>query len=101
MSDAEYGLVMPFVVCQSVGGPYEDEAYVAGYEAGLADALCGSLAEGAALRVGSLKLGMPYHVENQAQIDLIAMRHGVAADWEDAGEGWVYLTLSAGLEVQE
>lgn len=32
--DAEFGLVMPFVVCESQGGPYDDNAYVAGFEAG-------------------------------------------------------------------
>ena len=28
--DTEYGLVYPFIVCQSKGGPYDDESFVAG-----------------------------------------------------------------------
>lgn len=28
--DTEYGLIMPFVVCESRGGPYEDDPFVAG-----------------------------------------------------------------------
>ena len=33
--EGSYGLVMPFVVCASEGGPYDDAAFVAGYECGL------------------------------------------------------------------
>lgn len=28
--EQEYDLVMPFVVCQSQGGPYDDDAFVGG-----------------------------------------------------------------------
>lgn len=32
-----YELVMPFVACASAGGPFDDEAFVAGYQAGQVD----------------------------------------------------------------
>ena len=35
----DYELVMPFVVVTSAGGPYDDESYVAGFEASRVDAL--------------------------------------------------------------
>lgn len=35
--EADYGLVMPFVACTSQGGPYDDAAFVAGFECGQID----------------------------------------------------------------
>lgn len=62
---------MPFVVCESVGGPYDDDAFVAGYGCGALDAM----------------LGMGMHAETEAvirtdttrQVDLIAMKHECTA----------------------
>lgn len=86
----EMSLVMPFVACKSKGGPYDDDAYAAGYEAGLLDAL--------------LAIGSPPVVQqviraaNQAQADLIAMRHGYSAKTatfpEAEFDGWVTITLT-------
>lgn len=36
--EPELSLVMPFVVCTSEGGPYEDESFVAGWDLGTLDA---------------------------------------------------------------
>lgn len=93
--EAEYGLVMPFVVCQSKGGPYDDDAYVAGYEAGHLDAI---LRYDAVLRAqGFLPQpppgDAPFHAENRPQLDLIAMRHGWSVEFSDSVEGWVYATF--------
>ena len=30
----DYSLVMPFIACRSQGGPYDDEAFVAGFHLG-------------------------------------------------------------------
>lgn len=35
----EYALVMPFTVVASVGGPYDDDAFAAGFTAGRIDCL--------------------------------------------------------------
>lgn len=83
MSDHEepgherWGLVMPFVVCSSKGGPYEDTAFVAGYQAGGIDmALAAQSAiSGEGMRVTVYTALVP-------QLDLIAMRHGFLAEAE-------------------
>lgn len=64
--DAEFGLVLPFVACESAGGPYEDQAFVAGFQAGqLASAM-------EALRPGqSVEATVVAPLERQ--VDLIAM----------------------------
>lgn len=67
----EYGLVYPFVVCRSAGGPYEDQSFVAGVQAGMATA---------ALTAISGAGGDGYHATVYpplvAQLELIAMHHG-------------------------
>lgn len=65
--DGGYDLLMPFVVVTSKGGPFDDDAYVAGYEMGELDVM--------------LAAQPPFHeatilAANLAQADLIAMRHG-------------------------
>ena len=64
-----YGLIMPFVVCSSKGGPFDDDAYVNGYEAGNFDAK---------LESGGLEMfeTLVFHTANLPQIELIAMKHG-------------------------
>ena len=66
-----YELVMPFVVCASNGGPYDDDSFVAGYELGRLDR---DLAVHAALEYASLARTLRSASLDQA--DLIAMRHG-------------------------
>ena len=74
---AEYGLVMPFVVCASKGGPYEDQAFCAGYHAGSIDrelqhcALNGLSPDAVTVETSLVP-----------QIDLIAMRHGFRIETE-------------------
>lgn len=33
--EGQYGLIMPFVVCTSQGGPWDDQAFVAGVKLGV------------------------------------------------------------------
>lgn len=78
-----FEMVMPFLPVASKGGPHDDDAYCAGWEAGLIDALLADpLAFGCQHRV--------IHVENRGQADLIAMRHGWRAEFfaQDV-DGWV------------
>jgi hypothetical protein len=67
--EQEYGLVMPFVACQSNDGPYDDEAYVAGYEMGLLDQSLATMAQ------PFTAWRQMIHSPNRRQADLIAMRH--------------------------
>jgi hypothetical protein len=89
MSDeenAEYEPVMPFVAVASNGGPYDDQAYTAGYEMGVLDE--------------ALKWQPPTHsvtirTDNAGQADLLAMRHGyrcTTTPSEDAQE-WTFATF--------
>lgn len=65
--DREFGLVMPFTVCESQGGPFDDVAFVAGYRCGVVDA---KLAD------GNCEEPVWSHEDELPQLDLIAMRHG-------------------------
>lgn len=93
----DYELKMPFLPVASRGGPYDDDAYTAGWEMG---ALAARL--DAARHFG---LGLPQvtiHRANVEQADLIAM--GVQAEttegWPDGSEldeqtrsEWAHLTF--------
>lgn len=91
--DAEFGLVMPFVVVKSKDGPYEDDAYVAGFEAGRLDALLEH-----DLLATATALDLPLHAENLPQLDLIAMRRGYVMDIEHSDDGWSFVSFAAAVE---
>lgn len=81
-----YGLVMPFVVCQSNGGPYEDKAFVAGARYAFVETMLRMLGE---FGVGECE----QYVETAlvSQLDLVAMRHGwkmTAEPWEEHPDEW-------------
>jgi hypothetical protein len=91
--DDGYGLVMPFVSVASRGGPHDDDSYVAGYE-------CGQWSERmrayACFGLGPAKAVMPVRTENVPQLDLLAMRWGLALIIEPV-EGmpdWTWITLA-------
>jgi hypothetical protein len=92
--DVDYGMVLPFVVVASKGGPFDDDAYVAGFEAGQ---MFESLSH---IRMHSpdiyMKLAMPVHAANRDQLDLIAMHYGLTAKFTEVADDWLALTLSAG-----
>lgn len=88
MSDHDFSLIMPFVVCASQGGPYDDTAFVAGYECGLVDA---ELAAKPGVVTKTVRAA------SMPQVDLIAMRHGFTVDaepWEDGPDEWVSVVLT-------
>lgn len=87
-----YDLVMPFVVTASHGGPYEDEAFVAGWQCGEIDtALRATATIGGSLRRQVLRALFP-------QVELIAMKHGLVVTKHQGGEGhdaeWADVTIS-------
>lgn len=62
---------MPFVVCRSRGGPYDDDAFVAGYQCGEIDK-----ALSVAAVIGTQRLRFPIvYASLLPQLDLVAMRH--------------------------
>lgn len=68
----EYELVMPFVVVASKGGPYDDDAYCAGYEMGRLDADL----DVEMIGLGTITETRTVRTANAAQADLVAMMHG-------------------------
>lgn len=103
MSDAldqpereEWNIVVPFVVCQSQGGPYEDLAFCAGFEAGrISQALKSATAADATV------LRYTVRTELVKQLDLIAMDAGfkmVTAEVEETDDHpampeWTFATF--------
>lgn len=79
-------LVMPFVTVATQGGPHEDGAYAAGWEMGALDAELEYAAPAVVERT--------IHATNDAQADLVAMKHGYRINLDDLGGGWSSLKLT-------
>ena len=96
--EGEYGLVMPFIAVASKGGPYPDDAYVAGWEAGE----LWSRLQAAALH-RSTPDPVTVRADNAEQIDLIAMRNGFSTEetFRDDETGWVTIRFSPSAGVPE
>lgn len=96
-----YSLVMPFVVVASRGGPFDDQAYAAGWEMGAIEVR---------LQMACLLgLGLPHVTvlrSNLPQIELLAMKHGLLItenEWPDyvdaiVTDTWAFLSFSQGGE---
>lgn len=91
---SEFEIKIPFVVTTSVGGPYDDDAYAAGWEAAQVEKWLGAV--DALACAGSLRPALPFHTENVPQIDLVAMGHGWKMTVEDSIDGWAYCTFEKG-----
>jgi hypothetical protein len=95
--EQSWGLAVPFVVCQSQGGPYDDDAFVAGFQCGQVDK---ALAVSAA--AGSRTVTLPLiRTELIRQLELIAMNHGypvVTVQPEQLSPDWATVTFAAGGE---
>ncbi len=83
---ADYSLVMPFVVCASQGGPYDDAAFVAGWELGALDHLLSTV-------FAPRTLQRTVRVASIPQVDLIAMRHRFTVTKVDADDEWALVTF--------
>ncbi len=83
--DGSYALLYPFVVCKSNGGPWDDDAFVAGVR-------FGELAQ--RLKLGELFVELPIEDALAPQVDLVAMHEGYSVQFErEVAEGWTYATL--------
>ena len=69
--DATFELLVPFVVTESHGGPFDDAAFVAGFEMGKLWAWCA-----ANENAGLVSLSITIRRANRTQADLIAMNYG-------------------------
>lgn len=89
MSDSQdFSLVMPFIVCATNGGPYDDAAFVAGarFE------VLRKQAESGELIIRSYE-----PTQLVPQLDLVAMRYGYTMDvepWEEHPDEWSRVTLA-------
>ena len=86
-SEGEYGLVMPFVVCRSYGGPFDDGAFVAGFELGYISGL---------LEHHPAVVERYVRTANMPQLDLIAMHYGYLLEsepWAEYPDEWTWVKL--------
>jgi hypothetical protein len=83
-----YGLVVPFVVCETNGGPYDDAAFVAGCQFGGLDCR---------MQLGAPEVGPTYVASALVpQLDLAAMHRGysmTAEPWDEYPDEWTLVTL--------
>ncbi len=89
-------LAFPFTVCQSNGGPYDDEAFVAGYQAGRVDTALKTAAA-----IGATTYTVTVLTTLVGQLELIGMHYGFPAmTAEQFGEApeWSTVTLSTSKE---
>lgn len=98
MSDGVSHPDMHFILVQSNGGPFEDNAFAAGWNLATLDARLTTA------RVHGLFMGgVLLHGALFPQIDLIAMRHGFVVDAEpydqDDDYSWFYFERAVGGEV--
>jgi len=64
-------LVVPFIVCTSQGGPYDDDSFVAGFQAGEIDkALAVAMTAGARVATWTVRTALV------PQLELLAMHRG-------------------------
>lgn len=89
-----YELVVPFIVCQSKGGPHEDDAFVAGFQCGQIDQ---ALKTGPA--VMAVRIWFPMvRTDLREQLELIAMHRGYpVVEFEQSEEvpEWADVTFKA------
>lgn len=80
----EYGLVMPFVVCRTNGGPYDDQSFVAGYQVAAIDS---ALVVAAAIGASVIPVAQCVYRPLLPQLDLVGMRHGYRMRSHDVTAG--------------
>lgn len=99
MSDDEstYELAVPFICCQSQGGPYDDEAFAAGFDLGQLDR---QMLVGGLVAIECQVRGPSFR-----QLDLLAMHRGwvltmlTGPNVDPDGEEWVPIELVPTMEI--
>jgi hypothetical protein len=81
------GGVMPFVLCRSKGGPYDDEAFSSGWRLGAVGATLA--APGVSALCESIRAG------GRVQADLLAMAYGYAMRVDPSSDpDWLSVTFT-------
>jgi hypothetical protein len=91
VDDATWGLVYPFIVCRSQGGPYDDQAFAAGWQCGRIDS---ALAAAAALGLDRARFTV--RTATVEQLKLVGAHHGysnVAAVESDGIPEWTEIVF--------
>jgi len=86
--EPQFGLLMPFVVCEDQGGPYNAKAFVAGWECGVIDTTLRFIAP----MGGTFQRWVDPGI--LPQLDLIAMKHGystVNEPWDEHPDKWTQI----------
>lgn len=84
--ETEYGMVMPLVSVASKGGPYDDQAYAAGWEMGQLDT---------ELKADYGRYETTIRTANAGQVDLIAMHRGYLCQTAPTQfEEWTYAVFT-------
>jgi len=82
--EAAMSLVVPFVICQSQGGTFDDDAFVAGFQCGEIDR---ALLAGAALGAETVRFPL-VRTALIRQLELCAMNRGYPHLDVDTSEEW-------------
>lgn len=83
-------LVVPFTVCKSQGGPYEDQSFTAGFQAGSMF----TMLEVTKLLGGANTMPRVAYQQLVPLLDLIAMRFGYTVDYDMSEYAdWVTVTF--------
>lgn len=94
--DDGFELAVPFIVCQSQGGPYEDEAFVAGFQAGEVDRALVTAAAAGATEVKATVLSTLVR-----QLELVGMHRGfpvMRSEVSDEVPEWSLVTFRVSAE---
>jgi len=79
----DMAMVMPFTVVASAGGPYDDQAFIAGFQAGQVDK-----ALQVAAAAGATELRVTVFSTLVGQLELVGMRHGFGHVVVDESAAW-------------
>ncbi len=86
-NEAECEAVLPFTLCRSNGGPYDDDAFLSGWRLGVLDATLAAL--------GVSALADSIRPVEYAQADLIAMARGYTMAVEPSRDPeWLSVTFT-------
>jgi len=92
-----YGLVMPFVVCDDHGGPFDAVAFTAGWACAALDKTLDQLAQAFGTTGGMAQVEQYVDPRLIPQLDLIAMAHGFTVthkNWGDGPDEWTLATFT-------
>lgn len=94
-----YDLVVPFVICTSQGGPFDDDAFVAGYQCGEIDKTLATVNAAASVGAPSALVSLTWTVRTDLlrQLELVAMSRGfpyMAKEAVDDMPEWTVVTFS-------